>query len=264
MTVSYDSVTVAGMDAPDLWTLDQLAEQVESVLAVGYPGAPNGRVRSVPDRRAIRWYTTTGLVDRPAAMRGRTALYARRHLLQLVAIKRRQAQGRSLAEIQAELTGATDATLQSIAQLPDSAPAGPQRPPAAPRVARFWSATPPPAAAVTAPAAPASAASAAAGTLGGTGATDDAVRGGISGHGDPADQAEPAARPLPAGAGRWAARAAVAPAVLLPGGVTLLLPAGTTYPGDDDVHAIRAAAVPLLAELTRRGLSDTDSTEGTP
>lgn len=104
---------MAGTD--ELWTLDQLTELVGSALAVDYPGQVNGRVRAVPDRRAIRWYSTIGLVDRPAEMRGRTALYGRRHLLQLVAIKRLQSQGRTLAEIQAELSGATDRTLRTIA-----------------------------------------------------------------------------------------------------------------------------------------------------
>lgn len=107
---------MAGTD--ELWTLDQLTELVGSALAVDYPGQVNGRVRAVPDRRAIRWYSTIGLVDRPAEMRGRTALYGRRHLLQLVAIKRLQSQGRTLAEIQAELSGATDRTLRTIAALP--------------------------------------------------------------------------------------------------------------------------------------------------
>jgi len=102
----------------ELWTLDQLTELVGTALAVDYPGQVNGRVRAVPDRRAIRWYSTIGLVDRPAEMRGRTALYGRRHLLQLVAIKRLQSRGRTLAEIQAELSGATDRTLRTIAALP--------------------------------------------------------------------------------------------------------------------------------------------------
>jgi DNA-binding transcriptional MerR regulator len=84
-----------------MWTMDELVERVGRALAAEYPGAPNGRIRDVPDRRAIRWYATTGLVDRPACMRGRTALYGPRHLLQLVALKRRQAEGRSLAEIHA-------------------------------------------------------------------------------------------------------------------------------------------------------------------
>ncbi|TWP48462.1 MerR family transcriptional regulator [Lentzea tibetensis] len=102
-----------------MWTIDELVQRVSVALAAEYSGAPNGRVRDVPDRRAVRWYATTGLVDRPSAMRGRTALYGQRHLLQLVAVKRRQAEGRTLAEIQAELAGATDTTLAGIARLPD-------------------------------------------------------------------------------------------------------------------------------------------------
>jgi DNA-binding transcriptional MerR regulator len=113
------------------WTLDELAARVAEVLdGPAYPGAPNGRVRDVPDARAIRWYSTIGLVDRPSGMRGRTALYGPRHLLQLVAVKRRQAQGLRLADIQAELSGAPDDQLRRIAELP---PAGrvPKLPPAA-------------------------------------------------------------------------------------------------------------------------------------
>ncbi|HEU4396696.1 MAG TPA: MerR family transcriptional regulator [Actinomycetota bacterium] len=136
------------------WTLDELTERVGAALSVGYDGQPSGRVRDLPDRRAIRWYTTIGLVDRPAAMRGRTAMYGPRHLLQLVAIKRLQAQGRSLVAIQAELAGATDARLARVAQvaaaeeLPaalgeGAAPAGLPAATPAPghglvRQARFW------------------------------------------------------------------------------------------------------------------------------
>jgi len=97
--------------------MDELVERVSAALAAEYSGAPNGRVRDLPDRRAIRWYTTTGLVDRPLGMRGRTALYGRRHLLQLVAVKRRQAQGHTLAAIQAELHGASDAVLAEVARV---------------------------------------------------------------------------------------------------------------------------------------------------
>src|SRR3954470_24592222 len=102
-----------------MWTMDELVERVREALAAEYPGAPNGRVRDVPDRRAIRWYTTIGLVDRPLGMRGRTALYGPRHLLQLVALKRRQAEGGTLAAIQAELAGAPDAALRALARVPD-------------------------------------------------------------------------------------------------------------------------------------------------
>jgi len=108
------------MASEDLWTIDELSAMVAEALVVDYPGPPSARVREVPDRRTIRWYTTIGLIDRPAAMRGRTALYGRRHLMQLVAVKRLQADGYSLAVIQAELYGATDATLTRIARLSEA------------------------------------------------------------------------------------------------------------------------------------------------
>ena len=146
-----------------VWTMDELVDRVGQALAAEYPGAPNGRVRDVPDRRAIRWYTTTGLVDRPAGMRGRTALYGPRHLLQLVAVKRRQAQGHSLAAIQAELAGASDAELAIAARVPAELLTVTGEAPAAdgPVRARFW-ATPAAAAAppqAASPAAPSQAAS---------------------------------------------------------------------------------------------------------
>jgi len=110
-----------------LWTLDELAERVDAALAVDYLGQASGRVRDVPDRRAIRWYTTIGLVDRPAAHRGRTAMYGPRHLLQLVAVKRLQARGLPLVAIQQELAGATDTQLARVARLPATASAPPRR-----------------------------------------------------------------------------------------------------------------------------------------
>lgn len=120
------------------WTMVELVARVAAALdGATYAGAPNGRVRDVPDARAIRWYATIGLVDRPVAMRGRTALYGPRHLLQLVAVKRRQAQGLSIAEIQAELAGAPDDVLREFARIPDDVPAEPGDLEQAARP-RFW------------------------------------------------------------------------------------------------------------------------------
>ncbi len=104
-----------------LWTIHELSAQVERELAVDYTGASNGRVRDIPDTRTIRYYTTLGLLDRPAEMRGRTALYSRRHLLQLVAIKKLQAMGLSLSQVQERMAGATDRLLESLASMrPDA------------------------------------------------------------------------------------------------------------------------------------------------
>jgi DNA-binding transcriptional MerR regulator len=101
-----------------LWTLDELSAQVVQALMVDYPGQVNGQVREVPDIRTIRFYTTRGLIDRPAQMHGRTALYGERHLLQLVAIKRLQAKGLTLAEIQKQVGGQSNRKLRELARLP--------------------------------------------------------------------------------------------------------------------------------------------------
>jgi DNA-binding transcriptional MerR regulator len=101
------------MDEP-LWTLRELTAEVAAQLERNYQATDNGQVRAIPDERSVRYYTTLGLVDRPAAMRGRTALYGRRHLAQLVAIKRLQSLGKSLGEIQQVLPALDDATLSRV------------------------------------------------------------------------------------------------------------------------------------------------------
>jgi DNA-binding transcriptional MerR regulator len=200
------------------WTLDQLAELVGAALSMDYDGQASGRVRDLPDRRAIRYYTTIGLVDRPAAMRGRTALYTRRHLLQLVAIKRLQAAGMSLAQAQVRLAGATDAQLEREARVPPSLPeaaaAPTQAPPAPAARPAFWKRG------AVAPMAPTSGAR--------------AVR-----------EPEPAASPPEPD------EVASLQGLRLGEGVTLLLE--REHPLDaGEVAAIRAAAAPLL-EVLRRG-----------
>lgn len=94
------------------WTIDELTRLVTAALETAdYEGQVSGRVRQTPDKRTIRYYTTLGLLDRPSELRGRTAYYSRRHVLQLAAIKRLQAKGMSLVQIQAVLTGADDRRL---------------------------------------------------------------------------------------------------------------------------------------------------------
>jgi DNA-binding transcriptional MerR regulator len=115
------------------WTLDELTARARQALRSDDPRGANGR--------AIRWYGTKGLVDRPMIGPGHVARYGERHLLQLVAVKRLQAGGMTLAEIQRELAGATEETLRRVADLgefefePEPVPAAPV--PAAPS-ARFW------------------------------------------------------------------------------------------------------------------------------
>jgi len=100
------------------WTLNELVALAARALAAADVRAASGRVTGVPDARLIRWYTTIGLLDRPAIGPDRYARYGMRHLLQVVAVKRLQAQGLAIAEIQARLAGATDAQLRRVAALP--------------------------------------------------------------------------------------------------------------------------------------------------
>lgn len=140
-----------------LLRIDELAERAAAALAAaGSAGPPSARVTPLPDRRMLRYYTTLGLLDRPVEIRGRTAYYGRRHLLQIVAIKRLQAAGASLAEIQRRLAGASTSDLEKLAALP-AAPSAPTAPAAAPMSAaprQFWRHPPRPATVTaTAPAA---------------------------------------------------------------------------------------------------------------
>jgi DNA-binding transcriptional MerR regulator len=140
------------------YTLAELADASAVALDALQVAARNGQVRQRPDIRTLRYYGTLGLLDHPAQMVGRTAFYAERHLLQVLAVKAVQARGASLADVQRSLAGATDDELRraigpelpaalAAALAAGSVPAG-AAPRAATRDPAFWRTPPsPPAAA---------------------------------------------------------------------------------------------------------------------
>jgi hypothetical protein len=94
----------------------------------------------------IRYYTARGLLPRPGT-RGRALVYGRRHLLQLVAIKRLQGQGMGLDEIGERLLGISVSDLEGLAAVadeampPDLGEVDPPQPREMSRTAgRFWEA----------------------------------------------------------------------------------------------------------------------------
>jgi DNA-binding transcriptional MerR regulator len=105
-----------------LWTLPELVAEVAARISA-LPAPKNGQVRAIPDDRTVRYYVTLGLLDRPSAMRGRTALYGKKHVAQVVAIKRLQTMGRSLSEIQELWPTLDDRTLARMSgvALPETA-----------------------------------------------------------------------------------------------------------------------------------------------
>jgi DNA-binding transcriptional MerR regulator len=211
-----------------LWTLSELVAEVATRIAA-LPAPKNGQVRAIPDDRTVRYYGTLGLLDRPSTMRGRTALYGKKHVAQVVAIKRLQTMGRSLSEIQQLWSTLDDLTLARMSgmELPVTA-----KPPAR---AEFWKREP----------RQATAGSVAAEA--GAAEPDHADAGVARAVAMPAGPSGPAS---PAAPGAVELRIELAPHVVLSLSVTegvVMSPA--------DVRALRAAAAPLLAELASRRLA---------
>ena len=199
------------MDEP--CTLSGLVAEVGRRIAA-LPAPRNGQVRAIPDERTIRYYGTIGLLDRPAAMRGRTALYGRKHVAQVVAIKRLQTMGRSLSEIQQLWPTLDDPTLARMSGI--ELPPAP-RPPAR---TEFWKREP------------------AADPVGGVG--DDAAAPAV-----PARVSQAVRDAAPA----VELRLELAPRVIL----SLALDESAAVAlSPADVRALRSAAAPLLAELASR------------
>lgn len=99
------------------FTLRELAAQAAGFLSSADVDQESGRVSDVPSSRTIRYYASHGLLDAPTDWEGRTAIYGMRHVMQLVAIKRLQARGATLAQIQERLHGLPEAKLVEIAQI---------------------------------------------------------------------------------------------------------------------------------------------------
>ncbi|MEV6149268.1 helix-turn-helix domain-containing protein [Nonomuraea sp. NPDC052129] len=249
----------------ETWTIRELAERAADALrAHAQPHAQplNGRVRDVPGERLIRWYTTIGLVDPPLTRRGRIAQYGRRHLLQLVAIKRLQAAGRSIAEIQTALTGATDTTLERTAH-PGWSPLDED----VAATAAVLDATTTGTTAPQGEAAQDEAGIAESETGLAEGETPEAAAlpdGSATRSGSPRGRfwaARPADTPPPDGAGRPAplprprGHGALVRGIRLADGVTLVLDGAGRTPAEDDIQAVLTAAAPLLALLEERKLA---------
>lgn len=212
------------MDEPS-WTLAELTREV--ALRIGSLPAPrNGQVRAVPDERTIRYYGSIGLMDRPLAMRGRTALYGKKHLAQVVAIKRLQHTGRSLADIQELWPTVDNALLSRVSGVVLPTEPGPPKP----ARAFFWKKPPEPSVVREVEPSPSS------------DEVDEVAMAAML-----ASAAQPAA---PATTRGVQLAIELAPNLSL----TLSITDGVSI-SPADVRAIRAAAAPLIAELAQRGLT---------
>jgi DNA-binding transcriptional MerR regulator len=99
------------------WPLDELTRRCGEALSRADLRQENGQVADVPNGRAIRWYSSIGLLARPE-QRGRVAFYGPHHLQQLVAIKRLQAEGLALSAVQQALAGKSNDDVAALAAVP--------------------------------------------------------------------------------------------------------------------------------------------------
>ena len=98
------------------WNARGLAAHATALVDSAGMRPTNASARAQPSPRAIRFYVSTGLMDRPDGT-GTAATYHYKHLLQLLAIKIRQREGHTLEAIKAELADATgDALERRVAQ----------------------------------------------------------------------------------------------------------------------------------------------------
>ncbi|HZI19299.1 MAG TPA: MerR family transcriptional regulator [Pyrinomonadaceae bacterium] len=146
----------------------ELAQEAARVLARAAYTQERGTVSDVPDERTVRYYLSEGLLSPAAEKQGTASVFVYRHLLQLLAVKKLQAEhlpirviremvsGRSERQLERLLGGEADRkrtagagneALQYLESLlADAAPPAPAAPPAQTRPSRAApsAAAPPP------------------------------------------------------------------------------------------------------------------------
>lgn len=95
------------------WDLEELAQTASQVLPDMVGRQTRYKVTETPDLRTLRYYITQGLLDPPHYVAGR-ALYVRRHLLQIIAIKKLQSECLPIRKIREILPGLDDAGLEDL------------------------------------------------------------------------------------------------------------------------------------------------------
>jgi DNA-binding transcriptional MerR regulator len=93
------------------WNARGLAAHATALVDAAGMRPTNASARAAPSARAVRFYVSNGLLDRPEGT-GTAAIYNYRHLLQLLAIKIRQREGQTLDAIKREMRETTGDLLE--------------------------------------------------------------------------------------------------------------------------------------------------------
>jgi DNA-binding transcriptional MerR regulator len=92
----------------------ELADEAARLLDQFVPRQDRGSVSEVPDERMVRYYSSEGLIASPEGKQGSAAVYGYAHLLQLLAVKKLQADHLSIKNIRELVEGKAERDLEQI------------------------------------------------------------------------------------------------------------------------------------------------------
>jgi DNA-binding transcriptional MerR regulator len=92
----------------------ELAAAAAQLVDELVPAQKRGSVTDLPDERTVRYYLAEGLISTVSEKQGTASLYGYRHLLQLLAIKRLQADYLPIRKIRELIENKTEAELEEL------------------------------------------------------------------------------------------------------------------------------------------------------
>ena len=92
----------------------ELAAEAAKILSESGPIQERGTVRDVPDERTIRYYLSEGLLAPAEDKQGTASIFGYLHLLQLLVVKRLQAEHLPIRKIKELVAGRTERELERL------------------------------------------------------------------------------------------------------------------------------------------------------
>ncbi|MGA9767757.1 MAG: MerR family transcriptional regulator [Blastocatellia bacterium] len=95
----------------------QLADMAARLITELVPRQERASVTEVPDERMVRYYSAEGLISPPEGKQGLSAVYGYSHLLQLLVIKRLQAEHLPIRKIKELVEGKSERELEQMLEV---------------------------------------------------------------------------------------------------------------------------------------------------
>ena len=92
----------------------ELANRAANILAVTGPVQDRGTVSEVPDERTVRYYLTEGLISPAEDKQGVSSIFEYLHLLQLLVVKKLQAEHLPIRKIREIVSGRSERELECL------------------------------------------------------------------------------------------------------------------------------------------------------